>query len=75
MKAVELITRYPLFSFENKNNQMGYRLEIFGIIIFVALYKLFLQIQMCMILELTHNPYSAGIDFSRQNLASVDVRF
>ena len=25
--------------------------------------------------ELTLNPYSAGIDFSRQNLTSVDVRF
>ena len=27
------------------------------------------------IYSLTFNPYSAGIDFSRQNLTSVDVRF
>ena len=26
-------------------------------------------------IRLFRNPYSAGIDFSRQNLTSVDVRF
>ena len=43
-----------------------YALEVW---IIAAMY-ISVWIEMCLF-----NPYSAGIDFSRQNLTSVDVRF
>ena len=49
-----------------------YPLDILYYTIICVLYTLY---STCTILVSIFNSYSAGIDFSRQNLTSVDVRF
>ena len=49
--------------------------ELAKTVMMISSWKNYLVSMVCMKVVQRFNPYSAGIDFSRQNLTSTDVRF